>query len=245
MKKNILITGAAGDIGKKIIEKYHKKFIIICVDKNLKKLNLIKKKYKSLQIYQSDLSNNKSLGLSLKKIIKKNKKIDILINNAGEIYSDPIIKFKRGRIIKHSIQNWERIIKNNLSSTFNISSYVIENMALNRINGLIINISSISSCGNEGQSAYSAAKAGINALTFVWSKELSRFNIRVAGISPGFFSTDSTHKSLNKSYIKHLKEITPSKRLGNQSELISGIDFIIKNKFFNGKILEIDGGLKI
>ena len=85
MKKNILITGAAGDIGKKIIEKYHKKFIIICVDKNLKKLNLIKKKYKSLQIYQSDLSNNKSLGLSLKKIIKKNKKIDILINNAGEI----------------------------------------------------------------------------------------------------------------------------------------------------------------
>ena len=41
--KNILITGAAGDIGKKIIEKYHKKFIIICVDKNLKKLNLIKK----------------------------------------------------------------------------------------------------------------------------------------------------------------------------------------------------------
>ena len=118
-------------------------------------------------------------------------------------------------------------------------------MVSNRNPGLIINISSIASEGNEGQSAYSAAKAGINALTFTWAKELSRFNIRVAGISPGFFSTESTYQSINKSYIEHIKKNTPSKRLGKISELIQGIDFIIKNKFFNGKILKIDGGLKI
>ena len=243
--KKIVITGASGNIGTEITKYFYNKYHLICLDKNLNTLKVLKKKFPKIEIYKLDLNNLKNLSTIIKKITKKNKQIDILINNAGKIFSNPIIRFKAGKIEKHSFKDWEEVIKTNLTSTFNISSFLIENMVANRNPGLIINISSIASEGNEGQSAYSAAKAGINALTFTWAKELSRFNIRVAGISPGFFSTESTYKSINKSHINHIKENTPSKRLGKLSELIHGIDFIIKNKFFNGKILKIDGGLKI
>ena len=77
------------------------------------------------------------------------------------------------------------------------------------------------------------------------SKELSKFKIRVAGISPGFIETISTKKAVSKKVIDKLKENTPSQRLGKKSEFIQAINFIINNKFFNGKILEIDGGLNI
>ena len=116
---------------------------------------------------------------------------------------------------------------------------------MNRTKGIIINISSISAKGNVGQSAYSVAKSGLEILTKIWAKELSSFNIRVACIAPGFFNTKSTHSSLSKFHIEHLKTNTPTKRLGKVKELMLAINFIIKNEFFNGKVLSLDGGLEI
>ena len=115
----------------------------------------------------------------------------------------------------------------------------------NRSKGLIINISSISANGNAGQSAYSAAKAGVNALTKTWSRELSMFGIRTAGIAPGFFDTPATHTALKENTLKKIISEIPSKRLGNLEELTKSVLFIIENDFFNGKILEIDGGMVV
>ena len=74
---------------------------------------------------------------------------------------------------------------------------------------------------------------------------INSFDIRVACIAPGFFDTKSTHNSLNKFQINHLRKNTPLKRLGKTKELILAIDFIIKNEFFNGKVLSLDGGLEL
>ena len=123
-----------------------------------------------------------------------------------------------------------------------ISSNIVEHLCNLRKESLIINISSVAALGNKGQSAYSASKSAIETLTKVWAKELADFNIRVACISPGFFNTDSTKRSLSNDLISDIVSSTPSKRMGTYREFIGAINFIIKNKFFNGKILSLDGG---
>ena len=118
-------------------------------------------------------------------------------------------------------------------------------MVEHRTKGLIINVSSISANGNVGQSAYSAAKAAVNALTVTWSKELGMFGIRSTAIAPGIVDTSSTQRSLSEANIRKWKKNTPLGRLGKLEEISESVKFIIENDFFNGRILEIDGGLKI
>ncbi len=90
---------------------------------------------------------------------------------------------------------WNKILAINLSSVFNCVTLYCEKQIKNRKPGLIINFSSISANGAINQSAYAAAKAGVNALTATLSKELIIYNIRTACISPGIVNSDSTKRS--------------------------------------------------
>ena len=115
----------------------------------------------------------------------------------------------------------------------------------NKVKGLIINISSIAARGNPGQTSYSAAKAGVNALTYTWSKELAPFGIRVAGISPGFFDTESTRTALSQARIEKITQSIPLKRLGKLDEILLSLKFIIENDYLTGRLIELDGGLSL
>lgn len=106
-------------------------------------------------------------------------------------------------------------------------------------------MSSISAVGNAGQSAYSAAKAGVESLTKTWSKELGVFGIRSVGIAPGFIDTESTSHALNESIILHVKKNTPLKKLGKKENISEAILFAIKNDYLSGTIIKINGGLTI
>ena len=77
-------------------------------------------------------------------------------------------------------------------------------MALNRINGLIINISSIAAKGNAGQTAYAASKAALESMSKVWSKELGGFGIRSVSIAPGFMNTLGTQDALEEKMLNNL-----------------------------------------
>ena len=145
----------------------------------------------------------------------------------------------------HSFAAWDNVIKANLYSTFTLSSLVAEYMVKKRVKGLIITISSIAAQGNAGQTAYSAAKAGVEAMTKVWSKELGMFKIRCVCIAPGFFNTPSTHTSLSEAVVEKWKKMTSIGKLGEMNEFISAVKFIIENDFYNGKTLHLDGGLNI
>ena len=109
---------------------------------------------------------------------------------------------------------------------------------------MIINFSSISANGAINQSAYAAAKAGVIALTSTWSKELSIFNIRSTCISPGIVDSDSTKKDLKANHVEGWKKQIPLKRFATVNEIYKCVDFIIKNDYFNGKCLRVDGGLE-
>jgi 3-oxoacyl-[acyl-carrier protein] reductase len=169
----------------------------------------------------------------------------VLINNAAVIHNEMLISFTAGGLKKHDFSSWNNIISANLTSVFNITSHVVFKMVNNRKKGLIVNVSSIASDGNIGQSAYSASKAGINALTVTWAKELASMGIRVAGISPGFTRTETTMNSMTESVVNEWIKKTPVKRMACPAEIVEGIIFIIKNDFFNGEILKLDGGLRI
>ena len=107
---------------------------------------------------------------------------------------------------------------------------------------LIINFSSVNSVGVVGQSAYSSAKAAIESLTKVMSMELATFNFRAACISPGYINAKSTLKNVDKRKLDSIVQSIPLKKLGSLNDIANGLEFIINNKYFNGKVLKIDGG---
>ncbi len=242
----VIVTGGGQGIGNYIatnLSTIAKKVIVIDNDKTL--LDKIDANY-DIAGYLCDLTDSVEVSTTFKKIFEDWGAVNILINNAGFIHSEPLFNMLKKHDSKHSIENWKKTIDINLNAVFYTSTNFVEMLYSKRIKGgLIINISSISALGNSGQSAYSAAKAGVEAMTKTWSKELGMFKIRCAAIAPGFFNTDSTKNSLSENVLQKWEQSVPLKRLGNLDEVFSGVKFIIENDYFNGKILSIDGGLTI
>jgi len=108
---------------------------------------------------------------------------------------------------------------------------------------VIVNFSSIAASGNPGQSAYAAAKAGIEAMTTVWARELGPLGIRAVAIAPGFVATPSTDAAMNPDALADLKRRTPLLRLARPAEITSAVLFAIENDFLTGTTIAVDGGL--
>lgn len=171
--------------------------------------------------------------------------VDILVNNAGVIFSEPFVNVMNPAGIMHDYGRFRASLTVNLDSVFIVTAAVVEHMVKRRTKGAIVNISSISACGNEGQTAYSAAKAGVNAMTVTWAKELGRWGIRSNAVAPGFIGTDSTRQALNETVLKHIQTSTPLRRLGRASEVAQAVIALIENDFINGTVLDVNGGLTI
>lgn len=200
---------------------------------------------KTMKTFILDVTQPDKVKIVIGQIIDQYGHIDALVNNAGVIYSQPMVNIMNPDKMMHDYEQFRKSITANLDSVFIVSSAVLEHMVRQRIKGAIVNISSISACGNEGQSAYSAAKAGVNALTVAWSKELGRIGIRCNAVAPGFIETDSTHNALHESVIKYIQKNTPLRRLGQPNEIAQAVAFIISNDFINGVVLPVNGGLTI
>jgi 3-oxoacyl-[acyl-carrier protein] reductase len=170
---------------------------------------------------------------------------DIVVNNAGVIYNSPLLKFEGGQLSVHDADAWKLVLSGTLSSTFYVSAHCARAMVAAGNAGTIVNISSICAAGNAGQAAYSAAKAGVNAMTVTLAKELGPMGIRVAAIAPGFFDTDSTRRALSKDALSRIRKAIPLQKLGKPSQLYHAIRFIADNGYFHGKVLELDGGLTL
>jgi 3-oxoacyl-[acyl-carrier protein] reductase len=169
----------------------------------------------------------------------------VLINNAGSIYSEPFVNLMNPESMMHDYGRFRESLRVNLDSVFIVTAAVVKRMVLKRKPGVIVNISSISGQGNSGQTAYSAAKGALNALTVTWAKELGCFGIRCNAVAPGFIGTDSTHAALSEAAIKHIVANTPLRRLGEASEVARAVAALVENDFINGEVLNVNGGLRI
>jgi 3-oxoacyl-[acyl-carrier protein] reductase len=95
-----------------------------------------------------------------------------------------------------------------------------------------------------GQSNYSAAKAGVSALVPVWAKELARYGIRCMGIAPGFIETEMT-ASMKPEALEKMTAGIPLKRMGKPEEIASAVAFIFENDYVSGRMIEVDGALRL
>jgi 3-oxoacyl-[acyl-carrier protein] reductase len=241
----ILVTGGGKGIGNFVafgLLKKNAKVIVIDSNKELlSKLPLDE----NLLSFECDITQASAVEKLVRMIYENHGGINVCINNAGIIHSEPIVNLLSGGDKKHNIENWQKVMDVNLNGVFYVSANIIEQMLLRKEKGVIINISSISAHGNIGQSAYSASKAAVEALSKTWSKELGMFKIRCVSIAPGFFDTPSTKESLSEHILTRWQKAIPLGRLGKLDELLSAIEFVIENEYFNGRTLNLDGGLKL
>ena len=244
--KKIIVTGGVKGIGHSLVGKLIDEGAIVGVfDIDAEGLNTLKKNNQSVYCIECNVTSYQQVETAVNKFFQEFEKIDVLVNNAGIIYNAPLVSLTPEGIIKHEIDMWDRVISTDLSSVFYVTVNVVEKMILRRTKGVIVNISSVCAAGNAGQSAYSAAKAAVNALTATWAKELGPLGIRVIGIAPGYTDTESTQQAMTEDVLKAVINKVPLRKLGKAGQIADGIICAIKNDFFNGKILEVDGGLVI
>jgi 3-oxoacyl-[acyl-carrier protein] reductase len=155
------------------------------------------------------------------------------------------VKTQDGKVTgKMSLDQWQAVIDVNLTGVFLGAREAAARMINLGQGGVIISTSSISRAGNMGQTNYSAAKAGVAAMTVVWAKELARYGIRAAAIAPGFTRTDILD-AMKPEMIERMVAAVPLKRMAEPNEIAQAAIFIAENDYFSGRVLELDGAQRL
>lgn len=170
-----------------------------------------------------------------------------LINNAGILKDGLLVKKDRetGAVKKLSKEQWDAVIGVNLTGATLLARDVVTKMVeTNQKPGVIVNISSIARHGNRGQSNYTAAKAALAANTVTWSKEFAPFGIRVGAVAPGMIETPMT-QGMNQKARDGLVAAIPVGRIGLPEDIWLGVKFVLECDYFNGRCIDVDGGLSM
>lgn len=171
-------------------------------------------------------------------------RIDGLINNAGITRDALLVKRKDGNIETMKTRDWQQVIDVNLTGVFLCGREAAARMVQANTHGVIVNISSVCRDGNIGQSNYSAAKAGVTALTSTWAKELCRYGIRVGAVAPGYVNTEMVQQ-IRPEVLDKLKAQIPLGRLAEPKEIAHTARYIIENDYFTSRTISVDGGYRL
>ena len=236
--KVVLITGAGTGIGKYLAEQIAKQdAIVFSIDKEFQKK--ISKSVKNIFEIECDITDQPKFKKVCSEIIKKKKRIDVLINNAGVSMANK----ESGKMYEKA--KWDKTIEINLTSHFVCSQEVIKYMKKQK-NGSIINITSIGSeLGFAGNPGYVSSKGGLKMLTKALANDLAEFNIRVNNIAPGYIRTDMTKGSYEDQVLNQDRvDRMIIKRWGDVGDL-SGAAILLASEassYITGIDLFIDGG---
>ncbi len=168
-----------------------------------------------------------------------------LINNAGILRDGLLVKKDRttGAITKMTKEQWDAVIAVNLTgATFMVRDVVAKMVATEQRPGVIVNMSSVARHGNRGQSNYSAAKAALAANTVTWMREFGQYGIRVGAVAPGMVETPMT-SGMNQKARDALVANIPVGRIGTPEDLWLAVKFVLECDYFNGRTIDVDGGL--
>ena len=237
-KKNVIVTGASGGIGNSIVEKLSKNGAnILATGTKKEKLDELKSKFKNLKVLIFDISQNDKIEEFIENATNElGGNLDCIVNNAG-ITQDNLA-------IRMNFEEWKKVIDINLSSTFLLSKYSIKKMLKNK-KGKVINITSVvGHTGNLGQVNYTAAKAGIIAMSKTLAIEYARKNININCISPGFIKTAMTDK-IDTKFKEMIISKIPSGRLGEPEDVANAVLFLASDlsNYINGETLHVNGGM--
>jgi 3-oxoacyl-[acyl-carrier protein] reductase len=248
--KTIVITGAAQGLGRRMAEVIAQQGArIALVDLDPVKLeeaaHVCSASGHQARSYTVDVTDETAVEKLLVAVRNDFGSVDALINNAGITRDGLLVKAQNGKVQeKLSLADFNKVINVDLTAVFLCGREAAVHMIEGGQGGVIINISSISRAGNVGQSNYTAAKAAIAAMTVTWAKELARYKIRSAGIAPGFCNTRMV-AAIPKDIQDRITSTIPLRRFGEPDEIAGAALFILQNDYFNGRILEVDGGLRL
>lgn len=187
-----------------------------------------------VHVVLGDVAKQQDARQMVAKAIELAGSIDILVNNAGIT--------KDGLALRMSEDDFEAVLKVNLTGTFNMTQAVLKPMTKAKM-GAVINVSSVVGLiGNAGQANYAASKAGVIGFTKAIAREVAGRNVRVNVIAPGFIESDMTAVLSDKIREAMLGQI-PMKRFGLAQEVADVAVFLARQEYLTGQVIAIDGGL--
>ena len=236
--KNIIVTGASGGIGNAIIKRLNEAGAnILASGTRIEKLEELKNNFKKIKILKFDISQSDKIEEFIENATSElGGSLDGIVNNAG-ITQDNLA-------IRMSLDEWQKVININLTSTFLMSKFAIKKMLKNK-SGKIVNITSVvGHTGNLGQANYTASKAGIVAMSKSLAIEYAKKNININCISPGFIQTAMTDKIDDKFKEVIISKI-PSARLGKPDDIANAVLFLSSDQssYINGETIHVNGGM--
>ena len=236
MNRVAIVTGGTRGIGRAIVYELNKKGIKVVLNyRNSDKLAIdIKNELgENVEIFKADVSNRNEVKKLVKFTLEKFENIDILINNAGISQEKMFIDL--------TDEDWNNMIKINLTSVFYTTQEVLPTMIHNKL-GCIVNISSIwGITGGSCETHYSVSKAGLDGLTKSLAKELGPSNIRVNSIAPGIVKTDMIN-NYTEDEIQNIKNQIPLERIGTAENIAKCVNWLIEDDYTTGQIISPNGG---
>ena len=182
-----------------------------------------------------NMKDSSSMKSSVDEVIKKWKKIDVLVNNAG-ITSNV-------SLLDSTDEDFMEMFQINFFGVVSLTREVVKHMK--ETGGSIINTSSmVANFGARNQAAYASSKLAINGLTKSLAKELGMYNIRVNAVAPGVVATDMM-SIVTEEMKQGLLRMTPLNRMAEPTDLAGAYLYLASDlsKFTTGTIIQVDGGL--
>ena len=238
--KVAVVTGGSGGIGLDVSKKLAKlKIKVLILDIN--KPNISKNKF--IYFEKVDLSNENEINQAINKFIKKEKRIDYIVNAAGVLWFDKDLGLEK---IKNDI--WDKVFTINLKSMLIVLKKILPKMKTNKF-GSIVNISSIDALSGDDkpQEAYGASKAAMIRLSKSIAIQYANKNIRSNSILPGPVDTPMQKRwKKNPNAKKNLTKIIPLQRVGKPENIADTVLFLLSEQscFITGTEIIVDGGLK-
>jgi 3-oxoacyl-[acyl-carrier protein] reductase len=247
--KVCLVTGGAAGIGKATAERFAEEGarVVICDVAEQVGQETAKLLGPGGRFYKVNVANRQEVQAWVDDVIAKYGRIDVLINNAGILRDNQLVKVKESALTGQMPEaDFDLVIAVNLKGVFNCAQAVAPYM-IKQGGGVILNATSIVGLdGNFGQTNYVATKAGVIGMTKVWSRELGRYGVRVNAVAPGFTATDII-KTMPDKVIEGMKARTPLGRMGQPRDIANAYLFLASDEasFITGEVLRVDGGIVV
>ncbi len=237
MNKNprvMLITGAAGGMGRATVQLFNEKgWIVIGVDRNE-----FGQSFPDNGLFiQADISDPTQLEEIYSSVRNFTVSLDAVINNAALQVVKPLLET--------TVEEWDAVMASNLRSVF-LGAKLAYPLLKNKGGGAIVNVSSVHAIAtSSGVGSYAASKGGLLALTRSMAIEFAQDNIRVNAILPGAVDTPMLSAHLDQIRLENLAKRTVNGRIGMPSEIAHAIYFLAddeQSSFMTGQSIVVDGG---